>query len=70
MDHTYICNDLTSFENRTHPLGIEVVVNLLGKTREITSSELILWRILTMWNHCDAGLCARFSAGALRQVGP
>ena len=26
---------------------------MLGKTREITSSELILWRIIAIWNHCD-----------------
>ena len=26
--------------------------NLLGKTREITSSELIFWRVSAIWNHC------------------
>ena len=51
-DYTYACNSLTYFEYRTHPLIMEVDVNLLGKTREITSSELILWRVLTIWNHC------------------
>ena len=25
---------------------------LLGKNRETITSELILWRILTFWNHC------------------
>lgn len=25
---------------------------LLGKTREITSSELIFWRVSAIWNHC------------------
>ena len=25
---------------------------LLGKTCEITSSELFLWRVFTIWNHC------------------
>ena len=30
--------------------------NLFGKTREITSSELISWRVLTMWNQCAARL--------------
>ena len=26
------------------------------KIREITSSELTLWRVLAIWNHCAAGL--------------
>jgi hypothetical protein len=31
---------------------MEVDVNLPRKTREITSSELILWLVLSIWNHC------------------
>ena len=28
--------------------------NFLEKTHEITSSELILWRVLAFWNHCGS----------------
>ena len=48
MNHTCTCDDLTSFEYKTYSPETEIVVNLLGRTREITSNELILWRDLTI----------------------
>ena len=40
--------DIKSPETKMRPNYWE----LLGKTRETITSELILWRILTFWNHC------------------
>ena len=33
---------------------IEISLKLLGKIREITTSDISLWRILPIWNHCVA----------------
>ena len=33
---------------------MEIDVNLLVKTCEITSSELILRQLLALWNHCGS----------------
>ena len=33
---------------------IEISIKLLGKIREITTSDISLWRILPIWNHCVA----------------
>ena len=57
MDHTCTCNDSTTFEYKTHLPETQIVVSLLKfawKTREITSNELILWRDLTICNHCES----------------
>jgi hypothetical protein len=41
---------------------------LLGRTREITSNELILWQDLTIWNQCVVERGAKWLARALNQI--
>ena len=54
--HTNASNILTNFWHGGQQItGNENEANLLriaGKNRETITSELILWRILTFWNHC------------------
>ena len=55
-DQPTACNNLTNFGWNSDPPETEVDVNLLGKTREMTSMELTLWRVLAIWNQCASSL--------------
>ena len=54
-DHPNACNSLTNFVCKSNPLETEKYVNLLKfawKSCEMTSMDIILWRVLAFWNHC------------------
>jgi hypothetical protein len=63
--YTYSCNSLTDFEYdaKYNPRKQKscISADTFLKIREITSSELIFWRVFIIWNHCVS------SIGTLRQ---
>jgi len=56
-DRPNACDNLTNFEQKSkfpqNGSRCDFFLNVLGKSREMTSMELILWRVLAIWNHCD-----------------